>query len=612
MAEDSGSDWEPDTHTDKKPTSSLANPRRQKRRCSSSSTDSPDESSTSPNGLGDAASSTPNAGHSRGARGGRGRGRGRGRRGRELGASSSPPAPHTAAQQWHTADDSDVEPDPLIFMPERLPGPQLGTLFARSPMDFFRLFFTDAVLGTLLANTNAYGAKKQEGKKGAWREITVNDMYSFFAMVIYMGLLKCTALVDYWKGTRLYTLPFPASVVSRKKFLTICCALHLSDIKTDEKNDARRGRRGHDRLAKIRPLYDQIVESCKSHFQPSQHISVDERTVEPTTRTLTKHYIRDKPNKWGYKLFALADSNCGYTWNFYVYDGKSYGSGKGLGYDSVMSLVDFDCLGTGYRLYADDFYTSPTLFQDLLKKGVGACGTIRASRVGFPKTKVNDFTKTTPRGTVRWIRDGEVLFVKWMDIREVAMCSTIHKALDDDTVRRNVKTDGKWVTTDVPIPAAVKDYNEHIGGFDLSDVLIGYNSVLQRTRKWYRTFFYHFVDIAVANAHILHQQCGRGPAMTQIEFRQALVEELADHGSKTTSQVSTKRYTAPPNPTATHKLRYFSEGLVVPKRKRGTVGRRTCVLCHRKTPVGCASCDVPLCFMAKRDCFNPWHKQRGL
>ena len=75
---------------------------------------------------------------------------------------------------------------------------------------------------------------------------------------------------------------------------------------------------------------------------------------------------------------------------------------------------------------------------------------------------------------------------------DTAMCSTVHEAFSGQTVRRNVKEDGVWRKKSIPVPGAVADYNQSMGGVDLSDALIGYYSVHHKTMKWYKTFFLPF------------------------------------------------------------------------------------------------------------------------
>ncbi|KAI5614950.1 piggyBac transposable element-derived protein 4-like, partial [Silurus asotus] len=64
---------------------------------------------------------------------------------------------------------------------------------------------------------------------------------------------------------------------------------------------------------------------------------------------------------------------------------------------SVMALVDEKMLGTGYKLFYDDFYTSPALFRDLLKNNICACGKIRSTN---PQTITNKLLKKAPRGHI--------------------------------------------------------------------------------------------------------------------------------------------------------------------------------------------------------------------
>uniref|UniRef100_A0A3Q3MEF7 PiggyBac transposable element-derived protein domain-containing protein n=1 Tax=Mastacembelus armatus TaxID=205130 RepID=A0A3Q3MEF7_9TELE len=503
--------------------------------------------------------------------------------------------------RWHDVDEEDAEPPQPRFRPERDVGPQLNRTAYYTPLELFQLFFSTTVIDTLVKHTNAYGKLKHHGHKDSWVPVTTADMYSFICLVLYMGIVPLKTLKEFWRGSRLFSLPFPASVMPCRRFLAISRSLHMNDPAVEMANDQKKGTSGYDKLCKIKPLYGQILEACHTFFHPYQHISIDERMVASKARTVLKQYIKNKPTKWGFKLFVLADSVCGYTLNFFVYGGREdERTGKGLGYDAVMRLLNIPFLGKGYKLYVDNFYTSPTLFLDLLKRSIWACGTVRSNVSGYPKTKKNDTTKKTPRGTIQWIRKGALLFVKWVDTREVTMCTTMHKAYSNDMAKRKVKdAGGQWTVKEVPIPGSIKDYNRHMGGVDLSDALIGYYNVIHKTQKWYKTLFYHFVDIATVNAFILHKEICKlqnRPTVTQKNFREQLILSLSEIGS-------TPRRSAPQNnmlPVSPFKV------------NRATVGRRACVVCKRKSPVYCSTCQKTLCLTTLRNCYSKWHRSNSI
>ncbi|XP_039521796.1 piggyBac transposable element-derived protein 4-like [Pimephales promelas] len=344
-----------------------------------------------------------------------------------------------------------------------------------------------------------------------------------------------------------------------------------------------------------KPLMDSIRLACKSIYHPKRNLTVDERMVACKAHTGMTQHMKAKPNRWGLKLFVLADASNGYTVDFFMNQ-----TGHGLSYDAVTSLLDHTFLGSGYHVYMDDFYTSPNLLKDLLAMKFGACGTYRDNRKDCPRNAANSLSNKSARGSIRWIRDGPLVFVKWMDTQEVSVCSTIHSAYTGDTAERRVKTQDTWRTNTFPCPAPVTAYNRHMGGVDLSDQLLQYNTTQQKTMKWYRKVFLHFLDIASTNSFILHNELHGN--LSHKEFMEQLITELCGVSQKT----APKRINSDHVPVPGAKL-------TSDNRDVATVGRRTCVHCTTArgkrylTPWKCQACNVHLCLKLNRNCFQEWH-----
>lgn len=115
-----------------------------------------------------------------------------------------------------------------------------------------------------------------------------------------------------------------------------------------------------------------------------------------------------------YKLYTVE----GYTWKLKIYCRKEDRNNAKVPHseDIVMTLME-DILMAGRTLYVDNFYTSLSLTQALLRKNTFLCGTLRCNRKGNPK-QVCD--KKLKRGEIYGMENKDGIRVtKWLDKRAV-------------------------------------------------------------------------------------------------------------------------------------------------------------------------------------------------
>ena len=146
-------------------------------------------------------------------------------------------------------------------------------------------------------------------------------------------------------------------LMTRHQFEAISAFLH---VVTESEEAAHRDHP----LRKVLPIHNLLKQTCLQLYQPLKELSIDERMVKSKARTHLRQYIRNKPTKWGFKYWVLADAS-GYTVDFNLYCGRKGTqqiSPNGLSFDVVMELVS-PYHYQGYQVFTDNFYTSPKLFE---------------------------------------------------------------------------------------------------------------------------------------------------------------------------------------------------------------------------------------------------------
>ena len=351
-------------------------------------------------------------------------------------------------------------------------------------------------------------------KRYKWVDITEDEMYKFIAVLIYMGFVRLPNTNCYWSVSSLYHGNWARRFISsRDRFKSILAFLHVVSPNAEDPDD---------KLRKVRFLVDYVKGRCRQLYQPGCRISVDERMVKSKGRFPMSQYARDKPVKFGFKLWVVADSVNGYTYDFFVYCGKAgtLVSEHGLAYDVVFQLVS-SLLDQGYELYFDNYYTSMKLVNDLLDRRTYVCATATANRRGYPvqlKVDKKEWESTSARGDCRWIRIGGVLALQWKDSKVVSILSTVHKGSQVTFCNRRTKVDGQYHRQRIRQPRAIADYNKFMKGVDLSDQLISNYNVLRKCDKFWKTLFFHVIDISVVNAYTLFEEVRKQyPDVKQLE-----------------------------------------------------------------------------------------------
>jgi hypothetical protein len=185
------------------------------------------------------------------------------------------------------------------------------------PIDYFNLFIPMFFWIRIAQYTNAKADMTKEEKEGKMRHWTATsgaEIKAFIASVIWWCICKSFSFEQFFKhdvdSTRVKKW-FP----SWTRWCQIKRFLKVSDPSKDEENK-------HDRMFKVRELFDYFINACRASYWPNRNIALDEAVKKFKGRCIFKQYIKNKPVKWGIKFFCVCCSATSYLFNAMFYVGK--------------------------------------------------------------------------------------------------------------------------------------------------------------------------------------------------------------------------------------------------------------------------------------------------
>ena len=264
---------------------------------------------------------------------------------------------------------SHTPPTPIPFSQQ--PGPRVNLPATAPPLQFFDLFFNDAIITLLKDGTNEYAAmvivEDRAGKLTPhsrwrkWKPVTL-EMKVVLA-IINMGLIHCPEVEDYWKCSWESYIPSFHDILPRNRFQKVFWMLHLPVQPAGQTTY---------QLDKLQPLLNILLGSFQSSFYPGCEVSVDESMVGFKGKVSFKQYCPLKQTKHGLKAFVLCDSRTGYVLNIIPCTGREVR-------EQYLSLVSQDIpmlaqivvalcekyLKKGHHVFADRLYSSVPLVDEL-------------------------------------------------------------------------------------------------------------------------------------------------------------------------------------------------------------------------------------------------------
>ena len=235
---------------------------------------------------------------------------------------------------------------------------------------------------------------------------------------------------------------------------------------------------------------DTIKSYLLAAYTPGQWLTIDQHLCRYRGRCHFRQYIPSKPDRYGIKIYVLADSRNFYPVNFEVYCGKQAVSNSPK--DLVLRLTSV--LNAGHIICGDNYFSSLSLSSTLARdSSIYYLGTIRKCRREIPKM-VNDIRGLPVYSSrILYSEDSRTSLLSYITKKNksVLLLSNIHSC-------KIVPTDSKKYK-----PSIIIDYNANKSGVDKFGQMLKEYRIYKATRRWPLVLFFDLVGFSCFSSWVI-------------------------------------------------------------------------------------------------------------
>ena len=364
------------------------------------------------------------------------------------------------------------------------------------PYDFLRLFLDNTFLQEISHKSKLYCIRKGAVDKESI--MTPDNFLTAFGIMYMTGYLSPASRRMLWENREDTQNMLVKRAMSRNMFEDMVRYMYFVEPGDQDATDA---------FWKVRSLFNCINRAAKKYIAAPEFVSIDETIVRYFGPHPLKQAIRDKPERFGYKLWCMA-APTGELLRVQPYAGvKTHIADVGLGQgpNVIYGLSTQYGLKPGSKVACDNLFTSFDLLDHMADKGWGVVGTMRVNRLNdlqLPRKKTQE-SKKMARGEFVSLHTQNINVTVWKDSEAVTMASNFVGPHPTGVCQRY---DGKErVYKNIPCPNMVLLYNKTMGGVDLvNQSTKNYYSTI-RLKKWYWAIFTWFLSIQMMQAWRLYR-----------------------------------------------------------------------------------------------------------